>query len=962
MENAEKRFVVHKGQTAQFYMSIGTREEKGLFRVMNHVCDDIRLVTGIRPDIRQIDKDNLDTLTNQDNRPKVIAGTYNDSPLVEYLIVKYQLPVQELIGKRECYRYYVIDTENMSQPFLCIVGSDRLGTFYGLYHLSKMCGVSPWVYWADALPAQKSELEFTYDELNIQSKEPSVRLRGFFMNDEWPSLGAYVTNTFGDFNEEFYDKVFDLLLRLKGNFLWPAMWSASFPCDGKKNPLANVQLADELGITMGTSHHEPMMRASEEWDKVKSYSNMDGYGRDWSFLTNERGLNQYWADAVIRSGNYKNLITLGMRGERDSKVLSEHATLRQNIDLLVKVIQSQKHILQGYRHESEPKVLALYKEVEDYYYGNEETEGLKHSDLLNDVLLLLSDDNFGNTRSLPEEETKDRKAGWGLYYHLDYHGAPVSYEWINSTPLNKIWEQMTQAYEFGIRDLWIVNVGDIRPQELPLSYFMELAFDYERLGTGALNKTEEFTKRWVSQLFGGFVEEKVQKQIVWVVSEYTRMNGQRKPEVMSAETFHLYHEREAARMLLRAIHLEEKVRELQQMIPVQRRDTYFGIVAFPALATANLWKMQIYTGYYQYFAEDGCLLCNQFAKQVQDCIMTDRRLEHEYNFTMSDGKWRGMMSSAHVGFTHWNEEGWSYPQTPKVVKEEENRFFVYIQNEREPVSSGRFKLSFSNLEQERYWILLTDNLEGAFKYSIEGLPDCLHITRQECLPRAVLLELSVDFTKVETDKSVRFWIRHGMDNVLAECQLNVYSTRKLKENTYVETKEVVSMESIHYASQTPDTSQTNVVWSSLLEYGKSHGTVKVIPPDYQTEDVFKAPVLLYRFQIHHEGDYTFTFRLLPSNPVDQTNRIRFGAALDELPVQIYDTIPDGYASGDYNDDNWCTAVLRNERIFKKGCYLTRGVHELHIYGIDPAFGLEKIEIAKRPSDTFFGYPETYRFH
>lgn len=198
------------------------------------------------------------------------------------------------------------------------------------------------------------------------------------MNDEWPSLGNFVMNTFGDFNVKFYDRVFDLLLRLKGNYFWPAMWSASLCLDGsKEDPLANVKLATDLGITIGNSHHEPLMRSSEEWDKVKTDTNNVGYGKDWNYYTNGEGLYRYWEDGVERNKDFKHMITIGMRGERDTTMLPEGSSIQENVELLRKIIADQLEIIKAKGCDDMPKMLALYKEVEDYYYGGDGVEGLK---------------------------------------------------------------------------------------------------------------------------------------------------------------------------------------------------------------------------------------------------------------------------------------------------------------------------------------------------------------------------------------------------------------------------------------------------------------------------------------------------------------------------------------------------------------------------------------------------------
>ena len=235
------------------------------------------------------------------------------------------------------------------------MGSDKRGTIYGIYHISELIGVSPWVYFGDVAPIRKSELIISEDKLNITSKEPSVKYRGFFLNDEWPSLGSWVTGTFGDFNEEFYDKVFQLLLRLKGNFLWPAMWSAVFSENGKSSPLANAKLADTYGIVMSTSHHEPMFRAGEEWKKINQQY---GINKTWDFTTNAEAITKFWEDGLLRNKDFEGVITLGMRGEQDSEL---EGSEEENIEFLKSIIRVHKKLLKKHGLADTPQVLTIIR-------------------------------------------------------------------------------------------------------------------------------------------------------------------------------------------------------------------------------------------------------------------------------------------------------------------------------------------------------------------------------------------------------------------------------------------------------------------------------------------------------------------------------------------------------------------------------------------------------------------------
>lgn len=399
-------------------------------------------------------------------------------------------------GKREVYLLQILDAPFPEKPeigqLLVIAGSDKRGTLYGLFRLSELCGVSPLIFWGDAAPVKNPEPCIVLEGAFV-SKEPSVKYRGFFINDEWPAFGNWCMERYQGVNADAYQKIFELLLRLKGNYLWPAMWRSSFSEDGPG--LANAELADEYGIIMGTSHHEPMCRAGVEWQ-----NQYRRYGTDstWSFLANAEAITRFWEDGILRNKPFENIVTIGMRGENDSKLLPPDATLRDNIEVIKGAVLAQhellrKHISPDLRQV--PRLLAIYKEVEDYYFGDETCEGLAAWEELSDVIFLLSDDNYGNVRALPTAESRKHPGGYGMYYHFDYHGAPVSYEWQNTNRLTKTWEQMTMAYEAGVRELWIVNVGDLKGVEYPLSYFMELAYDYDSWGSAALNKTEDFARR-----------------------------------------------------------------------------------------------------------------------------------------------------------------------------------------------------------------------------------------------------------------------------------------------------------------------------------------------------------------------------------------------------------------------------------------------------------------------------------
>ncbi len=584
----------------------------------------------------------------------IFAATIGQSQIIETLE---GIDVSDVCGKNEVYKIVKF------KDSILVIGSDKRGTIYGLFSISESLGVSPWHYFAD-IPKPRKDIFEIPDSVFITSKEPSVKYRGFFINDEWPSFGGWTTEKFGGWTAEMYDHVYELLLRLKGNYLWPAMWSSSFTLDGPGE--ANMELADIYGVVFCFSHHEPCLRSSEEWDKVKGDDSI--YGKEWNYYLNKDGLLNYWRDGLKRGGKYENYITIGMRGERDSSMLGEDATIAENVELLKDIIKNQNELIKKYVNPDLSKtkrMLALYKEVEAYFYGDESYEGLKNFDELEDVTFLLCEDNFGNMRTLPTKDIVNHKGGFGMYYHFDYHGGPVSYEWVNSTPLVKIWEQMSMAYEFGIREIWVVNVGDLKPQEVPLTYFMDLAYDYEKYGAGAVNETGIYLEKLVKNMFGRYFKEENLLKICYSIDEYTKINGMRRPEVISGEVYSPSVFEEAQRMIIRNQKLIKVCEELKEVCPEEVYPSFVELVYFPAYASANVQIMQIAAGLNAYYAKNNCLKANEYEQIVNDSIKKDKELTDLYH-GVNGGKWNKMMSSNHVGFVNWNDEGWSYPSVSHV--------------------------------------------------------------------------------------------------------------------------------------------------------------------------------------------------------------------------------------------------------------------------------------------------------
>lgn len=499
----------------------------------------------------------------------------------------------------------------------------------------------------------KKQAELYLNEPFFLIDAPKVEMRGFFINDEWPAAGNWATKHFGhlmnekgekmnSFNHLYYEKLFDLLLRLKGNFIWPAMWDLAFYADDPENS----KLAQKMGVIIGTSHHEPMGRNHQEWIR-----NHGQYGNgDWDYESNQEGLEKYFRQGIERSYQTEDIFTLGMRGNGD-EAMGEG----ENISLLEQIINKQRKIISevtGRSAKETPQIWALYKEVQDYY-----DKGMRVPD---DVILLLCDDNWGNLRKLPSLENRDRKGGFGIYYHYDYVGGPRNSKWINVSQIQRTWEQITLAYNYGVRKLWVVNVGDLKGQEYPLSYFIDLAWNPEQ----SLEEMEGYTKNWVEKQLGGNYINDASK----LLAAYSKLNMTISPELLDKDTFSLEIDYEFERILANYRDLSNQAGQLFVLMPEEYRQVYEQLIYFPLVATANLYEM--YYAQAINWKSNDTKIVNQAADKVEWCFKRDAELTSHYNY-LNNGKWEHMMSQTHIGYHDWQEPEYQIMPEIRRLKSEE---------------------------------------------------------------------------------------------------------------------------------------------------------------------------------------------------------------------------------------------------------------------------------------------------
>ena len=565
-------------------------------------------------------------------RRAILAGSV-DSPLIRRLAADGLIDISALQGQ---YESYFISTLGRKVPgyddALVIAGADMRGTIYGLYEISEQIGVSPWYDWADVPVVHREDLSLA--EGTYTAAPPAVRYRGIFLNDEAPCLTTWVKNTYGTGygDHRFYARVFELLLRLRANFMWPAMWDWAFYADDPENS----RTAREMGIIMGTSHHEPMARNHQEWVRRR------GADGPWDYTANRKVLDRFFTEGIERARDTEDLVTIGMRGDGDA-ALGREGQEAQYIGLLEGIIKNQRKIIRkvtGKPAEQRPQVWALYKEVQQYY-----DLGLRVPD---DVTILLSDDNWGDVRKLPTAEERKRKGGWGIYYHVDYVGAPRNSKWLNITPIQNMWEQLQLTYAYGVDRLWVLNVGDLKPMEYPIDLFLAMARRPENFTAENLL---DHTRAFCAAAFG----EDQADEACRILNLYSKYSGRTTAEMMDRNTYDLA-SGEFRRVSDGFARLEaEALRQFLSLRP-EARDAYRQLVLFPVQALSNLYEMYYAQAMNHDLYAKGDPAADRWADRVERCFARDAELMREYNKEMSGGKWDGMMTQKHIGYRSWNDD------------------------------------------------------------------------------------------------------------------------------------------------------------------------------------------------------------------------------------------------------------------------------------------------------------------
>jgi hypothetical protein len=900
-------------------------------KVANFLADDINSISGKKPKVV--------TVGSRFASNMVIVGTVGNNQLIKQLINNKKIDVSSIKGQWERFIIQTIDNPFTGvKQALVIVGSDRRGAAYGVFTLSEKMGVSPWYWWADA-PVKKTE-NISLQKVRFVSDGPAVRYRGIFINDEAPAFRSWAVEKFGGINHKAYEKICELLLRNKANFLWPSMWLPTmFNVDDTLNP----KVADEFGIVVSTSHHEPMMRAHNEWSLFN--------GGEWDYRTNKDKLQQFWRGGVKRMGNYESAVTVGMRGDGDAGMGEGTA-----VDLLKTIIKDQRKILTevtGKPAEQIPQVWAIYKEVQDYY-----DKGMRVDD---DITILFSDDNWGNIRYLPKEDL-NRKGGYGMYYHMDYVGAPVSYRWLNVTQIERVWEQMKITYENGVKNLWIVNVGDIKPMEFPISFFMDYAWNPNAIQAKDLRN---YYVNWAKQQF----DSKYAEEISEMLRLYTKYNARRIPEMLKAETYSIENYREADRVVAEYNELAEKARKMYNQLGDHYKDAFHQLVLSPIEMCANVNEMYVSAGKNKYYGEHGAVAANYFADRTRELFNKDAQLATAYH-KINNSKWNHMMSQTHIGYTYWDHPPLnmmppvSYVQIPRKQAE---LGYLLEYGERpqwgwlDVEADWAFSLSmpqFDNINKQDYYVDVINRGEEKLTYTIKAKEDWIKLSKgQGTVQYNEKVYVSIDWSKAPKGVAKGTIILSGTGQeypIIVPINSNLPAA-----SGFVENNGVVSMEADHFATKF-DTK--DIHWSVVPNLGRTGSSITIEPVTAKTQSPGpNAPRVEYNFTVFTPGNLTLETYLSPTQDYKKQGGLKYAIAMDDEKPQIIN-MNEGETKPDWEYPEWWSKSVGDHIKIKKSRHKieSAGKHTLKIWALDPGVVFQKFVIngEGKPKASYLGAPES----
>jgi hypothetical protein len=945
-QQAQNKFLIANSKSVVSVV-YDTADAQTVAVTANLFADDVERITGTRPAV----------LTSMPLKAGnvILVGSVGGSRYVKRLVADKKSDLSRLSGSWECYAWrFLKRNDGQSGNVMVIAGSDRRGTAYGIFELSRTLGVSPWYWWADVTP-EKREL-LSIPALDVTSTEPSVKYRGIFLNDEGWGLNPWASQTFepevGDIGPKTYARIFELLLRLKANLIWPAM----HPCTSAffSNP-ENPRTADTYGIVVGSSHAEPMLRNNvDEWKKNERGA--------FNFFTNRENVLNYWDQRVAESAGNDCVYTLGMRGIHDSGMVGA-SSVEEQVAALETVIGEQRQMIKHHVNSDEtavPQVFTAYKEVLDVYDA-----GLELPD---DVTLVWPDDNYGYIKRLSNEREQQRVGGSGVYYHLSYWGRPHDYLWLSSTHPALIREEMMKAAGLKVKNLWVANVGDIKPLEYNITLFLDMAYDNSRFARPL--SEQQHLVNWFCDIFGSEIGAHA-ADLLW---QYYDLNFERRTEFMgwsqteptrkthSTEYNHFQAGDEAQRRIDAFNRLAADARKLRKQVPGPLDDAFYQLVYYPVVNSGLMNKKFLYSEKATKYAEQGRLVANDLAemgKAAYDSILLETAY---YNEAMANGKWNHMMCYAPRSLPVFNSlpmPQWQFDGTGwalAVEGDEEIRRYSDLFGPQQLPYFYRAENRTSFID-----LFLKDN--RTVKWTVTPSHPCIKTS----LTSGVLTG-----DRMQKQKRIRVWIDwnaldvkglfNGKLTFTADDGKKVTVTVKA-ENLMpeVKTDAPVFMEENGYLSIYAGnyTRKTDGVfpleeYSGLGYSGCSVGTL-CSGAQRDSSDI-ESSVLEYDFYTPRGGNIKVNVWCIPTHPVNSDEGLR-------LYVSVDDATPQKASIQSYGrSEKWKQNVLRNNTLVTIPQRIaSKGLHTLKIVLPDPGVIIDRIEIDRGGlPDVYSVLPESYQ--
>ncbi|WRT68552.1 uncharacterized protein IL334_005529 [Kwoniella shivajii] len=916
---------------------------------------DVYRVTGIRPHIFN------DSLPHDVQRA-IIVGTA-DNEFVRHLRTSEY--AEDLVGKWESYDVRVAEKPiHGVETGLVVVGSDRRGAMYALYTLTEQFGVSPFHFWADVPVRPQDNLAYLSSEI-LSHGEPTVKYRGLFINDEHPALWSWAAQRYkvrwGEpaFLPDMYEMWFDMMLRLKANYFWPAMYASMFDVDGlnvtegfPKEPIPgpNQVLANNMAIVMGTSHHEPMARNKPEWDR-------EGKGTwDW---TNDEFLTNWWTYGAERAVGKETMFTLGMRGDGDMPLTGASNALVENITSVQQGILKKT---QGKELSDIPQMWCMYKEVAEYYIN-----GLQVPE---DVITLFADDNWGNVMTVQPPGT-EHKAGAGIYYHVDYVGMPRAYKWINTINLAKTWEQMTIAAAFNTTSIWILNIGSLKPLELPTEHFLSLAWDLDAWG---INSVERFLQLWAEREFGS----KDKEEVADIMMKYSMYSSRRKAE------------------------------DVYQSLPEDTKPAFYEQVYLLCLFQTNLNKIYIAAERSNLYAAQGRNSANIYAKQATEAFFHDSELTESFH-SMLDRKWDHMLDQTHIGWNSWLEpikdimppvsfvnpssyarEGIPIPELgygviTNIRVTYENSRGSWPGNTAFNCAKGEHcdtpeLLPLDPFGAKSRWIDVGAAGPRTTKWKVKS-DDWIIVEPREGKVKMdgsedTRIRVSVDWKKAPKSGKGTFHLEASDGSeVTILVPVSNYSRPPKSFSGHVQGDGYVAIEAGHHVG---NTSKEAYAFHEMIGYGRTLSGLEMFPRTTQNFTAGEGPSLSYDFWAHEAQEVEINIQIGPTlNFLGKNNTLAFGFQIDDQPVKTINPIPIeplGFARDrPYNKPvaigavpkDWIEIVKNEIREVTLTAELDKeGEHKITLYGMTTGIVFERILVdfggIKERGYSYLGPPESVR--